>query len=365
MKIAQVAPLYESVPPKLYGGTERVVHYLTEELVRKGHEVTLFASGDSVTNAELVSHIKEGLRLSKCVDPLAHHIIQLQEALERAHEFDIIHFHTDYLHFPYASKLNVPCVTTLHGRLDLPDLQPLYDKFSSEKVISISENQRGPLPQANWVGTVLHGLPKNLHSYGQGDGNYLAFLGRVSPEKGLEKAIEIAIRAGMKLKIAAKVDKVDEPYFEKEIKPMLGHSLIEFVGEINETQKTDFLGRAKALLFPINWPEPFGMVMIESMSCGTPVIAFKNGSVPEVIDEGKTGFIVNSIEEAVAAVVKTEQLSRLKVRRVFEERFTASRMTDDYIRLYSDIIEAEDKTGPVKFRPLVSGFYKKKNIEVV
>src|SRR5690606_33174832 len=192
MKIAQVAPLYESVPPKLYGGTERVVHYLTEELVRKGHEVTLFASGDSVTNAELVSHIKEGLRLSKCVDPLAHHIIQLQEVLERAHEFDIIHFHTDYLHFPYASKLNVPCVTTLHGRLDLPDLQPLYDKFSSEKVISISENQRGPLPQANWVGTVLHGLPKNLHSYGRGDGNYLAFLGRVSPEKGLEKAIEIA-----------------------------------------------------------------------------------------------------------------------------------------------------------------------------
>lgn len=355
IRIAQVAPLYESVPPKLYGGTERVVHYLTEELVKKGHDVTLFASGDSVTSAELVSHLNEGLRLNlNCVDPLAHHFIQLQEVFERADDFDIIHFHTDYLHFPFAKHLNVPCVTTLHGRLDLSDLQPLYNKFNREKVISISRNQREPLPQANWIGTVLHGLPKELHCCGSGDGGYLAFLGRISPEKGLERAVEIAIRSNIKLKIAAKVDKVDEPYFEKEIKPLFEHPLIEFIGEINEIQKTEFLGKAKALIFPINWPEPFGMVMIEAMSCGTPVVAFKNGSVPEVVDEGKTGFIVSSTDEAVDAVARIDGLSRLNVRRVFEERFTASRMADDYLKLYKKTIHNARLAKRVNLKPLKS-----------
>ncbi len=353
MKIAQVAPLYESVPPKFYGGTERIVHYLTEELVKKGHEVTLFASGDSVTNAKLIANVNDSLRLCQaCVDPLAHHIVQMQEVIERANEFDIIHFHTDYLHFPFSQKLNTPCVTTLHGRLDIPDLQSVYNKFSSQKVISISDSQRAPLPQADWIGTVYHGLPVNLHYAGNGEGDYLAFLGRISPEKGIDRAIEIAIASNSKLKIAAKVDKVDEYYFEHQIKTMLDHPLIEFVGEINETQKTDFLGKAKALLFPIDWAEPFGLVMIESMACGTPVIAFGNGSVPEVIDEAESGFIVHSIEEALKSVLKVPLISREKVRSTFEKRFTASIMAKSYLDLYSLIIQNNTYERNGRLKPL-------------
>ncbi|MGV3508962.1 MAG: glycosyltransferase family 4 protein [Sphingobacteriaceae bacterium] len=340
MKIAQIAPLYESVPPKLYGGTERIVHYLTEELVGLGHKVTLFASGDSITSARLIANVATGLRLNpNCVDSFAHHIVQMEEVIERSGDFDILHFHTDYFHFPYTERLNIPCLTTLHGRLDIPDLQPLYNKFPAQKVISISQNQRKPLPQANWVGTVLHGIPADLHKEGTGDGNYVAFLGRVSPEKGLDKAIEIALACNCKLKVAAKIDKADVEYYEAVIKPILGHPLIEFIGEINEQQKTDFIGKAKALLFPINWEEPFGIVMVEAMACGTPVIAFNAGSVKEVINEGVSGYIVDSVEEAVQALNAISGLSRKLVRREFLSKFTANRMANDYLKLYTSVID--------------------------
>lgn len=340
MKIAQVAPLLEAVPPKLYGGTERVIHYLTEELVRRKHEVTLFASGDSVTNAQLIPITPQALRLNPdCVDPLAHSIVQLEKVMRKAKEFDIIHFHTDFLHFPFSSRCDTPCITTLHGRLDIPDLQPLYNEFPRQRLISISKSQRLPLPQANWTGTVYHGLPAGLHPLQDGSGGYLAFIGRISPEKGVDQAIRIAIECNCPLKIAAKIDKVDQYYFEKHIARLIDHSLVEYVGEINEQQKTSFLGKAKALLFPINWSEPFGLVMIESLSCGTPVIAFKNGSVPEVIDHGITGFIVESIPEAVQAVGRIGELPRPAIRRVFEEKFTAGRMAEDYLRLYKQVLQ--------------------------
>lgn len=339
MKIAQIAPLYESVPPKMYGGTERVVHYLTEELVIQGHEVTLFASGDSITSAKLISTVENGLRLKKdCTDSLAHHIVEMQEVFDRANDFDILHFHIDYIHFPFSEKLHVPGVTTLHGRLDIPDLQPLYNKFRNQKVISISDNQKKPLPQANWMGTVYHGLPEALLSQGDGNGGYLAFVGRISPEKGVDKAIEIAIESDIPLKIAAKIDNADKEYYERDIKHLLKHPLIEFYGEINEEEKKDFLGKARALLFPINWEEPFGMVMIESMACGTPVIAFGCGSVPEVIDDNESGFIVHNVKEAVQAVKKIDQMNRDKVREIFEKRFTASRMAKDYLQIYTSIL---------------------------
>lgn len=346
MKIAQISPLHETVPPKLYGGTERIVHYLTEELVRRGNEVTLFASGDSITRGRLVANVDTSLRLNEnFADPLAHHIVQMQEVIERAGEFDILHFHTDYLHFPFSSQLNIPCVTTLHGRLDLADLQYVYRKFPAQNVVSISDYQRVPLPEANYVATVYHGLPRDLHRVGKGDGGYLAFLGRISPEKGVDNAINIAIASKTPLKIAAKVDKVDQQFFEEHIRPLLDHPLIEFIGEINEVQKTDFLGRASAVLFPINWPEPFGLVMIEAMACGTPVIAFRNGSVSEVIDEGKSGLIVNTVDEAVKAVEKIPLFSRTTVRKVFERRFTASRMAEAYQRLYASLVLGRDKAG--------------------
>lgn len=339
IKIGQIAPLHESIPPRLYGGTERIVHYLTEELVNVGNEVTLFAAGDSTTGARLIANVEEGLRLKQsCTDPLAHHIVQMQEVIERASEFDILHFHTDYLHFPFSNQLSTPCVTTLHGRLDIPDLQYVYNKFPSQKVISISDSQRKPLPQASWIDTVYHGIPQNLHQPGNGDGGYLAFLGRVSPEKGVDRAIEIALASENRIKIAAKIDKADEQYFERHIKSLLRHPLVEFAGEITEAQKTDFLGKAKALLFPIDWAEPFGLVMIESMACGTPVIAFRNGSVPEVIDNGITGFIVDSVQEAVRAISKIDLLSRSAIRRVFEKRFTAARMAENYFKIYSSLI---------------------------
>ncbi|MFZ0817128.1 MAG: glycosyltransferase family 4 protein [Candidatus Sulfotelmatobacter sp.] len=342
MKIAQVAPLYESVPPSLYGGTERVVSWLTEELVRLGHEVTLFASGDSLTTARLVPACKKALRLdSNCVDQLAHHVIMLDEVFSERENFDIIHFHVDYLHFPYSCHQQTAHVTTLHGRLDLPDLQPVYRHFSDIPVISISDAQRKPLPWANWQGTIHHGLPKDSFSLGAGKGGYLAFLGRTSPEKGLDQAIEIAKRAGMPLRIAAKIDRVDVEYFETIIKPLLDHPLIEFIGEIGYPEKNIFLGNAAGLLFPINWREPFGLVMIEAMACGTPVIAYPLGSVPEVVQEGVTGFMVPDLESAVRAVKELGEIDRRKCRRHFEQFFNSERMAHDYLNIYQRLILGE------------------------
>lgn len=334
MKIAQIAPLYESVPPKFYGGTERVVSYLTEELVRQGHEVTLFASGDSITAARLESCCAKALRLMQCADPLAHHTILLDKVLARAREFDILHFHTDYLHFAATRRLELPTVTTLHGRLDLADLVPLYLQFDRVPLVSISQSQRRPLGRVNWVGNVYHGLPMNLCRLQPKAGDYLAFVGRISPEKRPDRAIQIANKAGMKLKIAAKVDAVDQQYFESTIKPMLDSPNVEFVGEISEEEKNAFLGNAYAYLFPIDWPEPFGVSMIEAMACGTPTIAFCRGSVPEVIDDGITGFIVKNEEDAVKALERVPSLCRARCRATFERRFTACRMAKDYLSIY-------------------------------
>ena len=335
MKIAQIAPLYETVPPHYYGGTERVVSYLTEELVRQNHEVTLFASGDSLTSARLVPCCNKSLRLDgACIDPIPHHLLMLEQVYRRAHEFDVLHFHIDYFHYPLSRRQRSVHVTTLHGRLDIPDLIPLYQEYSEIPVISISDAQRLPLPWINWKGTVYHGLPADLLPFNPGGGDYLAFLGRISPEKGVEAAIAIARRSGTKLKIAAKVDKVDLHYYETRIKPLFDGPLVEFIGEIREEQKKDFLGNALALLFPIDWEEPFGLVMIESMACGTPVIAFARGSVPEVVREGVSGFIVSDIEGAVLATERVGTLSRRGCRSYFEERFVATRMAADYLALY-------------------------------
>lgn len=340
LRIAQVAPLYESVPPKLYGGTERIVSYLTEELVRQGHEVTLFASGDSVTRARLVAACPRALRLAPdCIDSLAHHLILLEEVFRRAAEFDVIHFHVDYLHFPWTRRHPVPHVTTLHGRLDIPDLVPLHREFAGMPVVSISNAQREPLPGLDWQGTVHHGLPEDLHAFSGEPGEYLAFLGRVSPEKGLDHAIEIARRAGLPIRIAAKVDRADLAYFAEVIEPLLAQPHVEFLGEINEERKGEFLGGARALLFPIDWPEPFGLVMIEAMACGTPVIAFRRGSVPEIVGDGETGFVVATREEAVSAVGRLPEISRRRCRTTFERRFTAPRMAHDYLTLYRQQIE--------------------------
>ena len=337
MKIAQVAPLYESVPPKLYGGTERVVSYLTEELVRLGHEVTLFASGDSMTNARLVPACKKALRLDpKCVDQMAHHVLLLEKVFSERNNFDLIHFHIDYLHFPLSRRVPVPQVTTLHGRLDIPDLQPLYRNFQDMPVISISDAQRAPLPAANWQGTVYHGLPEDRLRAFYTPGKYLAFLGRISPEKGVDQAIEIAKGAGMPLKIAAKIDRADSEYHAS-IRHLFDSPHVEFVGEVGYPEKNSFLGNAAALLFPINWPEPFGLVMIEAMACGTPVIAYPCGSVPEIMEDGVTGFVVPGVKEAIAAVGKLGDVDRAGCRNYFEQRFTATRMADDYLNIYRRI----------------------------
>jgi glycosyltransferase involved in cell wall biosynthesis len=335
MRIAQVAPLYESVPPKYYGGTERVVSYLTEELALQGHEVTLFASGDSVTKARLVATTRRALRLDRyCVDQLSHHVVLLENVFKRAAEFDIVHFHIDYLHFPLSRRERIRQLTTLHGRLDMPDLVALYEEFPEMPVVSISNAQRAPLPWLKWAATVYHGIPENLYAYREQHGRYLAFLGRISPEKRVDRAIEIAKRVGMPLRIAAKVDMVDRQYFEEHIRFLLDDPLIEYVGEIGEGEKDEFLGDAFALLFPIDWPEPFGLVMIEAMACGTPIIAYRHGSVPEMIEEGITGFIVGSVEDAVRAVERVPLLSRRDCRRMFEERFSVARMARDYLSLY-------------------------------
>ncbi|NOX81098.1 MAG: glycosyltransferase family 4 protein [Deltaproteobacteria bacterium] len=339
MRIAQVAPLYESVPPKLYGGSERVVSYLTEELVKQGHEVTLFASGDSNTRANLQAVTTNALRLKgSCRDPLAHHVLLLEKVFQEAAEYDIVHFHIDYLHFPLSRLLKIPHVTTMHGRLDLADLEPVFMEFSDMPVVSISNSQRGPLPMANWQGTVYNGVPEDLYSFHPERGNYLAFIGRFSPEKRVDRAIEIARRADMEIRIAAKIDQTDKSYFKERIKPLLNHPLVTFVGEIGEREKDDFLGNAAALLFPIDWPEPFGLVMIEAMACGTPVIAYRHGAVPEVLRDGITGFIVDNLEDAVTAVHRVPMLNRSRCRQVFEERFSAEKMADGYLAVYRKII---------------------------
>jgi glycosyltransferase involved in cell wall biosynthesis len=347
MRIAQVAPLYESVPPRYYGGTERIVSYLTEELVRLGHEVTLFASGDSQTKARLVAACPRSLRLDpECIDQLAHHIVMLERVQQRADEFDVIHFHVDYLHFPLSRRGDFANVTTLHGRLDIPDLVPLYEEYPDVPLISISDAQREPLPRVNWQATVYHGLPDDLYRYRPDAGTYLAFLGRISPEKRVDRAIEIAHQVGIPIRIAAKVDRIDRDYFDSVIEPMLHHPLVEFVGEIGEDDKDEFLGDAQALLFPIDWPEPFGLVMIEAMACGTPVIAYRNGSVPEVMEEGRTGFIVEDLDDAVEAARRVPQLSRARCREIFEQRFTAARMARDYVDVYERLIGRRVKRDP-------------------
>lgn len=337
MKIAQIAPLSERCPPRLYGGTERIVSYLTEELVRQGHDVTLFASGDSMTAARLVPCCDLALRLNPAVkDPLPYTTLMLHEVSRRADEFDVLHFHIDLLHYPLMSQFGGRALTTLHGRLDIADLKPFYAVFPDFPLVSISDDQRSPMPPVNWAGTVHHGLPTDLLPFtARPEGGYLAFLGRISPEKRPDRAIEIARRAGLPLKIAAKIDKADQAYWDASIGPLVAASPdVEFVGEINDERKAAFIGNARALLFPIDWPEPFGLVMIEAMACGTPVIAFRQGSVPEIIDDGVTGFVVRDVAEAAAAAGRVHRLDRHEVRAVFEERFTADRMAQDYVEIY-------------------------------
>ena len=338
MRIAQIAPLMEAVPPKLYGGTERIVAYLTDELVAMGHEVTLFASGDSSTTANLEPGCERALRLDPTVrDSVAPLLAMLEKVAQRARDFDVVHLHCDYLGYPVLRRAGVPFLATLHGRLDLPELKSLYRVFSDVPVISISNSQRRPLPEAAYFATVYHGLPERLLLRGSGSGGYLAFIGRISPEKAPDRAIRIAARAGMQLKIAAKIDPVDRDYFKAEIEPLLAQPHVEFIGEIGEHEKAEFLGNAAGLLFPITWPEPFGLVMIEAMACGTPVIALPNGSVPEVVEDGITGFIVGDDAAAVSAAEQVHLLDRTLIRAIFERRFTARRMAEDYLRIYQDL----------------------------
>lgn len=335
MKIAQVAPLFESVPPKAYGGTERVVSHLTEELVSRGHEVTLFASGDSVTSARLIAPVPESMRADVGMPIwMVYHLIQMDMVAELADTFDVIHFHTDYMHFPLAKTFRTPHVTTFHGRLDCPHLVPMCRHFPEIPLVSISNSQRTPLPWANWCATVYHGLRQDSYSFAPDPGDYFAFVGRVSPEKRLDRAIDIALRTGTPLYIGAKIDKTDEAYFNESIKPLLCHPLVHFMGEVGETEKREMLEHARALLFPIDWPEPFGLVMIEAFSCGTPVIAYANGSVPEIMEDGVTGFIVTNQDEALRAAQQINAIDREGCRKAFERRFTAAHMAENYLRVY-------------------------------
>jgi glycosyltransferase involved in cell wall biosynthesis len=362
MKIAQIAPLMESVPPRLYGGTERIVAYLTDELVRLGHQVTLFASADSITAADLVGCASTALRLDRNVhDPLPYYMLMLDKVRELAEEFDILHFHIDQLHFPLFRQMAGRTVTTLHGRQDCPDLKPLYLGFSEMPLVSISNGQRRQIANANLVATVHHGIPTNLHEpiYNP-RGGYVAFLGRISPEKRPDRAIRIARTLGIPLKIAAKVDKVDEPYFREQIAPLLGDPGVEFIGEINEHNKTDFLGEARALLFPIDWPEPFGLVMIEAMACGTPVLAFRHGSVSEIVDQGVTGAVVDTMEEAVMLLPQVLALDRRAVRRRFEQRFSSARMATDYVTLYRSLLDRPSVSEQETIVPLPRQVFAKK-----
>lgn len=344
MKIAQIAPLCEAVPPRLYGGTERVVSHLTEALVAQGHQVTLFAAGESKTSARLVAARSRPLRLDNTglVSDLASHLALLHEVRLRSDEFDVLHFHTDMLHFPLFESVASRTLTTLHGRLDIADLRQAYSRWPMFPLVSISDRQRLHLPDANWLETVHHGIsPQGYRFHARGDGNYLAFLGRISPEKRPDRAIEIAIASGIPIRLAAKVDRVDREYFEQRIRPMLDHPLVSFIGEIDDDQKAGFLGNARALLFPIDWPEPFGLVMVEAMACGTPVIAWNCGSVPEVVKHGRTGWIVEDMAQAVAAVHAVDKLSRAQIRAAFENHFTADAMASRYVRLYRQLASVE------------------------
>jgi len=341
LRIAQISPLTEAVPPKLYGGTERVISWLTEELVALGHKVTLFASGDSVTNARLEPMWPTALRLDGSVrDPNALHMSMIEQIAQRAREFDLLHFHLDYYPFSVMSRQSTPFLTTLHGRLDLPEHEPVFSTFPNVPLVSISNAQRRPAPNANWIGTVHHGMPENLLKPVPAEPSYLAFLGRISPEKRVDRAIRIAERCGLPLKIAAKVDAADHDYFEEMIKPLLTKPNVEFIGEISDAQKSEFLSNAFALLVPIDWPEPFGLVMIEAMACGAPVIAFNRGAVPELIEDGVTGFVVEDETSAVGALRHLSRLSRTVIRKRFEERFTARRMARDYLAVYRDLVGA-------------------------
>ncbi|GGC61231.1 glycosyltransferase family 4 protein [Chelatococcus reniformis] len=357
MKIAQIAPLIESVPPRLYGGTERIVSYLSDELVALGHQVTLFASGDSITAANLVSCVPQALRLDTSVrDPTPYYMLMLDRVREMAADFDVMHFHIDQYHFPLFRPTAGRTVTTLHGRQDLPDLLPLYLGFSDMPLVSISDDQRRAIPHANFAATIHHGLPTKLHApRTTPDGGYVAFLGRISPEKRPDRAILMARAAGVPLKIAAKVDRADESYFRTHIEPLLDGPGVEFVGEINERQKTEFLGNARALLFPVDWPEPFGLSMIEAMACGTPVLAFRCGSVPEIIEDGVTGIIVDTVEEAIAVLPHVMALDRRTVRQRFEQRFSATRMAHDYVAVYRSLVASYARNADlIEVGPLLS-----------
>jgi len=340
VRIAQVAPLYESVPPHAYGGTERVVSYLTEALVQMGHEVTLFASGDSVTSATLVPVVPRSLRLDPGrPDPLVWHTIMMDMVLKAARSFDVIHFHTDVLQLALVGDCGTPCLSTAHGRLDLPDLQPLFRRFPHHPMVAISDSQRASLPWLNWRAVVHHGLPLGLYSHHPQAQDYFAFVGRISPEKRADRAIEIARACGTPLRIAAKVDAADREYFEAVVEPLLDHPLVSFLGEVGDRAKNDLIGNARALLMPIDWPEPFGLVMLEAMACGTPVIAYRHGSVPEIIDQGITGFIVDNQQQAVAAAREVHGIDRRRCRQVFEERFAARVMARRYLEVYRELVE--------------------------
>ncbi len=356
MKIAQIAPLTESVPPRLYGGTERIVSYLTEALVALGHEVTLFASGDSITAAQLVPCVPKALRLDASVrDPIPYYMLMLDRVRQRAEDFDILHFHIDQFHFPLFRPIADRTVTTLHGRQDMPDLLPLYVGFDDMPLVSISDAQRLPIPKANFAATVYHGLPAALRPpAAPRKRDYVAFLGRISPEKRPDRAIAIARALGIPLKIAAKVDRADEVYFRTQIEPLLKGPGVEFIGEINEHQKAEFLGDAHALLFPVDWPEPFGLSMIEAMACGTPVLGFRCGSVPEIIDEGITGAVVDTMEQAILALPMVAALDRRKVRARFEQRFSATRMAKDYVRVYGALLASSSVAAARERAPLMS-----------
>lgn len=349
MRIAQIAPLAEAVPPRLYGGTERVIWWLTEALVELGHDVTLYASADSNTSARLVPCADQALRLQGINNHLSYTVAMMQKVMDDAEQYDVLHFHTDFVHFAPFRHMADRCFTTLHGRLDIADFWPAFRAFDEMPLVSISDHQRRPIADANFVKTIYHGLPEQLIPFNPDGGDYLAFLGRFSPEKRPDRAIEIAVRSGMKVKMAAKIDDADRAYFEREIAPLMDHPLVEYVGEIGDAQKPEFLGNAKALLFPIDWPEPFGLVMIESMAAGTPVIAWKNGSTPEVIDHGESGFLVESIDDAVDAVKRCATLPRRGVRSCFERRFTARHMAQAYLELFDAAIRATEKAECAPF----------------
>ncbi len=339
MRIAQVAPLFESVPPKLYGGTERVVYYLTEELVKRGHEVVLYASGDSKTSARLVPIVPEALRLAGVKEPNPYVIMQITKVIEDARKFDIIHSHIDFYGFPFERLTGVPTLHTMHGRLDLEFYPDTIRHYPELKLISISNSQRKPLPKANFVATVYHGLPKDLYSYNENPENYLLFLGRISPEKRPDLAIKIAIKAGLKLIIAAKIDRADKEYYETCVKDLMKHPLVEYIGEVNDKEKNELIGKAMALLMPIDWPEPFGLTAIEALACGTPVIARPCGALPEIVVDGKVGFLRKDLDDLVKAVKEVEKIERKECRKHFEKYFTVERMVDDYEKVYMKVLE--------------------------